>query len=373
MDNKRAFIRSRYNKYYVYVEYTDFNTGKRKQKSYGCFEKKRDADKALIDIQSSINNDKFSTPSGITFVDRCWEYYNNEAKEFSPTTLKRSKTVINKHVAGFFRNLKLSEINVSIYQKFINHMYTKDLKVSTIKEILNKTDAVLHECYRLKEINENIPDFIILPKRTDSSTKSVYTVEESKKILLESENNIFLKIPIHLFLLAGLRFGEMAGLLWEDIDFENNILKIKNNLVYVNGQYYLRKTKTEGSSREILVPNQVISILKEEKIRQNKLKIQGLIQNQYDTVCLNSLNKYWNNSSFTSAYKKFLQEINVRYINIHSLRHAHATMLILAGTNMKTVSERLGHTDIKMTMNTYSHVLKEMDKTASDNIEKMLL
>ncbi|MDM8129788.1 site-specific integrase, partial [Paraclostridium benzoelyticum] len=265
--------------------------------------------------------------------------------------------------------MKLSDINVSIYQNFINYMYTKDLKVSTIKEILNKSDAVLHECYRLKEINENIPDFVVLPKKHDTDNKSVYAVEESKKILKGSSNNPYLTIPMHLFLLGGLRFGEMAGLLWEDIDFETNTIKIKHNLIYVNGKYYLRQTKTNGSTREILVPNHVMKLLKEEKIRHNKLKIQGLLENEYDVVCLNSLNRYWNNSSFTLAYKKLLNDIGVRYINIHSLRHAHATMLILAGTDMKTVSERLGHTDIKMTMNTYSHVLKEMDKTASDNIE----
>lgn len=373
MDKNRAFIRSRYNKYYVYVEYTDFETGKRKQKSYGSFEKKKDAEKALVDIKSGINNDKFQTPSTISFVNRCWEYYNNEAKEFSPTTLKRSKTVINKHIEGFFKNMKLSDINVSIYQKYVNHMYTKDLKVSTIKEILNKSDAVLHECYRLREIPENIPDFIVLPKKRDKDNKTVYTVEESKNILNGSYSSPYLTIPVHLFLLGGLRFGEMAGLLWEDINFETTTIKIQHNLIYVNSKYYLRQTKTDGSTREISVPNHVIELLKNEKIRQNKLKVQGILKNEYDVVCLNSLNRYWNNSSFTLAYKKLLSEINVKYINIHSLRHAHATMLILAGTDMKTVSERLGHTDIKMTMNTYSHVLKEMDKTASDNIEKILL
>ena len=73
------------------------------------------------------------------------------------------------------------------------------------------------------------------------------------------------------------------------------------------------------------------------------------------------------------ARKTFLKKINMKYIKIHSLRHAHASMLILANTDMKTVSERLGHTDIKITMNIYSHVLKEMDLTASENIEKILL
>jgi hypothetical protein len=92
-------------------------------------------------------------------------------------------------------------------------MYTQDLKVSTIKEILNKSHAVLHECYRLREIPENIPDFIMHPKRIDSTSREVYTIDESQKILSEVSSNQFLNIPIHLFLLGGLRFEEMAGLL----------------------------------------------------------------------------------------------------------------------------------------------------------------
>ncbi len=158
-----------------------------------------------------------------------------------------------------------------------------------------------------------------------------------------------------------------------NVDFDNNILQIKNNLVYVNGVYYLRKTKTDGSTREITVPSAIMKLLKKEKIRQNKLKVQGLLKNELDVVCINTKYKYWNNESFRLAYKKYLNLIGIRYIKIHTLRHAHASMLILAGTDMKTVSERLGHTDIKMTMNTYGHVLKEMDKTASNNIEKILL
>ncbi|WP_419749335.1 tyrosine-type recombinase/integrase [Terrisporobacter petrolearius] len=374
IDNvKSAFITKKRGFFYAAIDYYDEN-GKLKQKLLKKFEKKKDADKYLIDIKSEINNNKYITPSSITFVDRCKQYYNNKSKDFSPTTLKRSMGVINKHVTDFFKDTKLSDVNISFYQSFINYMYAnKNLKATTIKEILMKTNAVLRECYRLREINENIPDFITVPKRKEPANTDVYTVDESKKILSESINNPKLELPLHLFLLAGLRFGEMAGLLWEDIDFENRLLRIKNNLVYVNGEYYLRETKTEGSNREIIVPDIVIDLLKKEKLRQNKLKLQGLLKNEWDVVCINSKYRYWNNESFRSAYINYIKSINLRYIHIHSLRHAHATMLLLAGTDMKTVSERLGHTEINITMNIYSHVLKEMDKKASDNIEKILL
>lgn len=370
---KSTFVTKKRGYFYVAMDYYD--NGKLKQKLLKKFDKKKDADKYLIDIKSQINNNKYILPSSITFVDRCTQYYTDKAKNYSPTTMKRYKGVINSHVSDFFKDTKLSDMNISRYQNFINYMFTtKNLKSTTIKEILMKTNAVLRECYRLREINENIPEFITVPKqRKEPSNIDVYTVEESKKILSESFNKPTLQIPLHLFLLAGLRFGEMAGLLWEDVDFENKVLKIQHNLVYVDGVYYLRRTKTDGSNRELIVPDIIIDLLKKEKLRQNKLKLQGLLQNEWDVVCINSRYRYWNNESFRSAYITYLKSINLRYIHIHSLRHAHATMLLLAGTDMKTVSERLGHTEINITMNIYSHVLKEMDKKASDNIEKILL
>ncbi|MEG2789110.1 MAG: site-specific integrase [Romboutsia sp.] len=369
---RSAFIRKRNDNYNIYIEFIN-TEGKIKQKSIAKYKSKKDADKHLIDLKSAINNNKYLLPASITFVDRCNQYYKEDAKKLSPTTMKRYRDVINNYVKVYFKDTKLSDINVGLYQKFVNHLYTTNLMVSTIKEILNKTNAVLRECYKLREVSENIPDFITKPKRNDVSSFDIYTVEDAKKILTESSNVSKLEIPIHLFLLAGLRFGEMAGLLWEDIDFNNNILKINHNLIYVDKKYSLRQTKTDGSTRDIIVPDLIIELLRKEKIRQNKLKNQGLLKNEWDVVCINSKNKYWNNSSFTDAYKKFLKSSDLRYIKLHSLRHSHASMLILTGTDMKTVSERLGHTDIKVTMNIYTHVLKEMDKTASDNIEKLLL
>ncbi|MDU6113773.1 MAG: hypothetical protein E6649_05115 [Paeniclostridium sordellii] len=177
MDIKSSFIDRKRGYFYVAIDYYDTDSGKIKQKLLKRFQNKKDVEKHLIEV-----------------------------KNFSTTTLKRSKTVIDKHISGFFKNTKLSDVSVSLYQRFINHLYTKDLKVSTIKEILNKSDAVLHECYRLREIPEKIPDFIMHPQCTDSTFKEVYTIDESKKILIEVSSVQLLNIPIHLLLLGGLRF-----------------------------------------------------------------------------------------------------------------------------------------------------------------------
>lgn len=86
------------------------------------------------------------------------------------------------------------------------------------------------------------------------------------------------------------------------------------------------------------------------------------------------------NTSFTPfipttlrfAWNRFITKHNLRYIRLHDLRHTHATMLVLSGCDFKTISNRLGHTDIKITLNRYSHVLKEMDVKASENISNIM-
>lgn len=89
-------------------------------------------------------------------------------------------------------------------------------------------------------------------------------------------------------------------------------------------------------------------------------------------VCLNSRLDPFKKTTLFTNFNKFLEKNNIRKIRIHDLRHTNATIMLLSGTNIKVVSERLGHSDIKISMNRYSHVLEEMDKEASKNLTNIL-
>lgn len=376
-DIKSVFLRKRRNMYEVTVRYTA-SDGKVKTKCYEKFQKKKEAEKYLIDLKFSINNDKFKLPNNLSFVDRCIKYYKDKEHEYSPKTVNNAYSIIRKHVKFYWKDTKLSDITISMYQDYMNFLGKSNLSNASIKKIYQITNATLRECFRLREINTNIPDFIFKPKGKDIKKKSdLYTIDEVHLILEKCKSTKFLEIPINLFLFAGMRFGEISGLCWQDIDFDNNIININHNLVYdeKNKNFQMRTPKTESGIRSITVPNAVIKLLKDEKIRQSKLLLQGAYKkNKYDVVCMNTQFRYLSENNFLQSYKRFLEnKCNLRYIRPHNLRHEHATLLLLAGTDMKTVSERLGHSKIDITMDTYSHVLKEMDKRASDNIEKVLL
>ncbi len=378
MKIQSVFVRKRGNKYHAFVEFYD-NDGKRKQKSYGSYNFKRDATKKVTEIKNSIYQDTFIAPNDITFTDRCYKYYETKTNEQSPKTYEISAYVIQHYIEPYFKSLKLEDLSIAKYQDFMNYLGNQGYSYNTIRKIYQVSNAVLRECYRLQEINTNIPDFITKPKkREENKSEDVYNLQEIKIILNTLEKDLttvkLVKIPIYLFLTAGLRFGEIAGLCWEDIDFENCVLNIKHNLVTVKGKFIMKDTKTESSERSIVIPEAVINILKEEKLRQNKLKLQGLLnENEYNVVCLTSKYKYISTSNFNVNYKRFIKKCNLRYIRPHSLRHAHATLLLASGTDIKTVSERLGHSGIEITMDIYTHVLKELDKKASDNIASLIL
>ena len=158
---KSSFVRKRGNNYNVYIEYID-ETGKFKQKSLGKYESKKDAEKHLIDLKSSINNNKFIISKDITFVERYKQYHNDQSKKLSPTTLYRRESVVKVNIEPFFKDIKLKDVSPSMLQSFINAMFAKYTK-STAEPITGVVKAVLNEAYRLREINENPCDFVKNP------------------------------------------------------------------------------------------------------------------------------------------------------------------------------------------------------------------
>lgn len=370
---KSSFIRKRGNNFNVYIEYINEN-GDIKQKSLAKYESKKDADKHLIEIKSSINKNKFVVSKNITFIERCIEYINDESKNLSPTTVMTRKSVINTSIKTFFRDTKMKDITPTSLQKFANHLYKNHTKASA-KQRLSFAKAVLNEAYRLKEIENNPVRYVKTPSSLveDKQKSDAYSRGEVKLIIekLEGSN---MEIPILLMLTMGLRAAEVSGLCWEDINFKNKTISINKILVYINGVGLVFKSpKTKGSIRTISAPEELMLKLKRWKIQHNKYKLENLLEDEYeDVVCLNlELRPYLHRTLIRSWYR-FLDKNNIRRIRLHDLRHTHATMLVLGGTDFKTISDRLGHADIQITLNRYSHVLEEMDKKASENISDIM-
>lgn len=369
LDNiKSTFIRKRNNNYNVIVEYYD-EAGKIKQKSIAKYGLKKKAERHLIELKAEIQNQKYMFSNDITVTDRCYRYINENKRDWSPYTVKNRLSWVKLNVAPFFKDTKMENLTIHQIQRYLNYLY-ENFTVESAKTRFGFFRSVVKECYRMKEIKENLCDFVKSPKKEASSIADVYTREEILQLFKLLEDKHF-ELPILLIVLLGLRKGEAYGLTWDDIDFDNNTVKIEQISIYLDGSLIFKSPKTD-SKRLLSAPIELMNKLKKEKLKQNELKLQGVLENKYNLVCLNKELKPYKNDDLNRYYRKFCKENNFRQLRIHDLRHTNATLLLLSGTDMKTVSGRLGHTDIKITMNKYSHVLEEMDRKASENLSNIL-
>lgn len=370
LDNiKSTFIRKRNNNYNVIVEYYD-EAGKIKQKSIAKYGLKKKAERHLIELKAEIQNEKYMFSNDITVTDRCYRYINENKRDWSPYTVKNRLSWVKLNVAPFFKDTKMENLTIHQIQRYLNYLY-ENFTIESAKTRFGFFRSVVKECYRMKEIKENLCDFVKSPKKEASSIADVYTREEILQLFKLLEDKHF-ELPILLIVLLGLRKGEAYGLTWDDIDFDNNTVKIEQISIYLDGSLIFKSPKTTDSKRLLSAPIELMDKLKKEKLKQNELKLQGVLENKYNLVCLNKELKPYKNDDLNRYYRKFCKENNFRQLRIHDLRHTNATLLLLSGTDMKTVSGRLGHTDIKITMNKYSHVLEEMDRKASENLSNIL-
>ena len=179
-----------------------------------------------------------------------------------------------------------------------------------------------------------------------------------------------------LALNTGMRLGEVLGLKWIDIDFKANVVNVQRSLVSTRAKGMIfEEPKTKGSKRKIPIPAKVTKALEcyeEEQQRYSDL-LGDKFKNTEGLVFANLWGHPLNNSNFTGRYfKKLAAYVGLdKSFSFHDLRHTHATMLLSKGVNIKVISERLGHCKIQMTLDTYSHLMPDMQETAVLALESL--
>jgi integrase len=177
-----------------------------------------------------------------------------------------------------------------------------------------------------------------------------------------------------LLLTSGMRPGEALGLKWSDIDYNGKKVTVNRSLTRTKcGGWTLEEPKTACSRRTIPLPASVIEDLREHKKKQSKkalatldYKNQGFVFSASNFEPMNEVNV------LNRHFKPILKKAGLPDIRLYDLRHTCATLLLSAGENSKVVSERLGHASIVLTLDTYSHVLPDMQQGASDKLEGLL-
>jgi integrase len=197
---------------------------------------------------------------------------------------------------------------------------------------------------------------------------------ESAVTLLAHLRGSRLYLPVLLAITTGMRRGEILGLTWPQVDLRSRLIHVTQALAgTLHGAPVFGGTKTRGSRRAVAVPDSMFAARQTEHDRQIALKqVLGEDYQDYGLVVCVEDGRAWDPSNFTKAFRLALAALGLGSIRFHDLRHSHATMLLSEGVHPKVVSERLGHSQVKITLDTYSHVLPVLQREAADLIDRAL-
>ena len=308
-----------------------------------------------------------------------WESYKNTVK---PNTQGNVRTLIDKHILPTFGEYKLDKLTTPLIQSIINKLADKANRGEEgaflhydMIHALNK--RILQYGVTMQAIPSNPARDVVLPRNTHKAKRQKlkhFDNQELKKFLVYLDNldsckyRYYYDVTLYKFLLAtGCRINEALALSWSDIDLDNAIVHVTKTL---NRYLEINSPKSKSSYRDIDIDQETVSMLKQYKLRQTKEAWK--IGQRESVVFSDFIHEY---TSIVKLKKRLLthfKRADVPNIGFHGFRHTHASLLLNSGMPYKELQHRLGHSQISMTMDTYSHLSKENAKKAVSFYETAL-
>lgn len=339
----------------------------------------KEVNRFAIVFEATVKNGEYLDAGRIRLCDFCPQYLEIASKMLSPVTYSAYERIIRQYILPILGHFRLSEIRPFHIQMFVQQLQTpgrargkqvESLSASSVRRYFVVLQSVLGRAFKLGMISSNPADSerIELPYSDDAQT-DIFTKEEVEEMLrcLEREpaQN---QLLIHLAILTGCRRGELLALTWDDIDYQTGIITISKSSYQIPGGEVCTKTpKTRGSIREVAVPEYCLEMLKAYQEEQPK-RLTG--ENKGRWIFTRDDGSPMPPQRATRWFSDFLYRNHLRHRKFHSLRHTSATLLLLNGTDIKTVSARLGHTQLSTT-NRYVHAISEADKEAAELLGKL--
>lgn len=315
-----------------------------------------------------------------------------------PSTKERYEGIYRNYIKNSpLSKIKVKDIALADIQDYYNKLIKSGSSVSNVLSINKLLAPCIRYAYNNNILIKDFTGAIVLPKESEeaklnkASKVQPFTLEEQQKFISAIKGHE-LEMLFLTALNTGMRQGELFALTWNDIYFKEfyiNVNKTAKNVAQVSkegrkhSEIIIQTPKTINSNRRISVPPILIDQLKQYKLKQAELKLK--LANLYDDnnlVFCTIYGKYLDSSNVRKRFNKIIDNINsneedktklIKNRKFHDLRHTYATRLFELGEVPKTVQQLLGHSDISLTLNTYTHVLENMKVMAASKLNDLYI
>lgn len=354
-------------------------TGKKKTTTKRGFKTQKAAKQEVTRLQLLAQEDEIASESNRLFSDIALEWFEQYKNTVKESTYVVQRVALQKHVLPLFGKLKISKISIPFCQKQVNHWYSYYKKYSNL---IGMTNSIFQYAKSLRLIRKNPMDGVIRPKRQKRIDEEKYVAPFYTKDEVLHFLQIAKKYPdplypmFHILAFTGLRKGELLALRWKDINFKRGTLSVKQTLTTVEGWKLAFQTpKTEKSLRTISIDKQTLSLLRQWILKQKAFFLKTGKQskkNGQQLLFATEGNKPYYLDFLNHNLNIILKEHDLTYITVHGFRHTHCSLLFESGASLKEVQVRLGHTDIRTTMDIYTHVSEQKKEETADRFAEYM-
>lgn len=320
--------------------------------------------------------------SAVRFEPFCEEWFEEYAKINLRNTTYERLLQLRKRIYSAIGHLRMDKISTRHIQLFVNSLAQdganertgKPLASKTIRHNLSLISDVFSYGIKMGIISHNPCKNVTIPKG-EVKEKQIYTIQEVDRFLtLLNGEPLKYKTFFYLLIYSGFRRGEMLGLEWKDIDFENNIISIQRTSNYTAQKgTYTDTTKTKRSQRTLKFPQFIMDMLKDYKEEQDAEACRiGSKWVETDRLFVKWNGTPMNNGTPYFWLNEFCQKHGLPFYGIHSFRHLFASLLVNQGVDIVTVSGALGHSSVSTTTNIYCHMMQEAQAKVSDAVASVL-
>lgn len=361
--------------YRVRVNYTDMDGNPRQveRTAYGLAEAQTMEQRLIAEYKDK----KETVKSKMTVQQLCDEYEKYHAMETRKSSHENAMKILQIRVLPVLGKFKLNKLSQQVLSQWKMDVNNQDILIGTKQNAYKTFSALLNYAVKMEYIPQNpltklgnFKDANVINKPADKL--HYYTSEQFLKYIAEAETAAHTVIDwgyyvfFNIAFYTGARKGEINALKWSDI--EENKMHIRRSIAQkLKGGDVETPPKNKSSYRDLIMPEPLMKVLAEHKDRQRAAAGEHFSEDY--RICGGE--RPLRDTSIENKNKAFAKAADLPHIRIHDFRHTHASLLVNEGINIQEIARRLGHSDVQMTWNTYSHLYPEEESRAVEILNKI--